>query len=106
MKTRVVIFCLSALAHKTRLKAFRILVEMGEDGMPAGALSDKLGIPHNTLSFHLLHLADAELVKSRKKGRSIIYTANFKSVGQLVMYLTKHCCAADRCSYKDLKRVM
>ena len=66
-----------ALSQDTRLRVFRLLVEYGEAGAPAGALSEALHIPHNTLSFHLSHMSHAGLVVSRREGRSIIYRANF-----------------------------
>ena len=84
-----------ALSQETRLGAFRLLVKAGPDGMAAGALSDVLGTPHNTLSFHLNHLANAGVVQSRKSGRSVIYSANYGLVQQLIGFLVKDCCSAD-----------
>ena len=66
-----------ALSQETRLRVFRLLVEYGRDGTPAGMLSETLGIPHNTLSFHLAQMSHAGLVLSQREGRSIIYTAQF-----------------------------
>jgi len=54
-----------------------------------------LGIPPATLSFHLKALAHARLVKSRTKGRFVIYRANFTEMDNLIGYLTEHCCAGD-----------
>ena len=67
-----------ALSQDTRLRVFRLLVEHGPSGAPAGTLSESLNIPHNTLSFHLSHMSHAGLVVSRREGRSIIYRANFE----------------------------
>jgi ArsR family transcriptional regulator, arsenate/arsenite/antimonite-responsive transcriptional repressor len=67
-----------ALSQETRLRVFRLLVEYGQAGAPAGTLSEPLHIPHNTLSFHLSHMSHAGLVVSRREGRSIIYRANFE----------------------------
>ena len=69
-----------ALSQETRLKAFRLLVQAGPEGLAAGLLSDKLGTPHNTMSFHLSHLAHAGTISSRKEGRSVIYSANFDAI--------------------------
>ncbi len=82
-----------ALSQETRLAAFRLLVEAGPPGLPAGALSDELATPHNTMSFHLGHLANAGIVSSRKDGRSVIYSANFAAMHELIAYLVKDCCS-------------
>jgi len=71
-----------ALSQETRLSAFRLLVKAGPDGLPAGTLSDALGTPHNTMSFHLNHLSNAGIVSSRREGRSVIYSANFETCAQ------------------------
>lgn len=84
-----------ALSQETRLRAFRLLVEAGHDGLAAGALSDSLATPHNTLSFHLNHLVNAGIVSSRKAGRSVIYSANFGLVHDLIGYLVEDCCRAE-----------
>lgn len=106
MDTNQVIGALAALAQETRLKAFRLLMEYGPEGVPAGTLSDELGIPHNTLSFHLSHLSAAGLVTSQRDGRSIIYAANCDTAEKLVGYLTDNCCArgmAASCAPKPVK---
>tara|TARA_R110002167_G_scaffold58704_1_gene166109 strand:- start:29869 stop:30234 length:366 start_codon:yes stop_codon:yes gene_type:complete len=90
-----------ALSQETRLRAFRLLVEAGMGGMPAGALSESLGIPHNTLSFHLNHLSNAGVVSSRKQGRSVIYSANFQVVQDLIGFMVKDCCSAEFASIKE-----
>ena len=58
----------AALSQETRLNVFRLLVEYGPEGVPAGTLSETLCIPHNTLSFHLTHMSNAQLVRSRRFG--------------------------------------
>jgi len=92
-----------ALSQHTRLQAFRLLVEYGTEGAPAGLLSDELGIPHNTLSFHLTHLSNAQLVTSRKEGRLVIYKANFKKVEALIGFLTESCCIREKSCNADCK---
>lgn len=86
------LIALSALSQETRLDIFRILIEYGHEGTPAGKLGEQLGVPHNTLSFHLAHLSHAGLVKSRKEGRSIIYSANCDAAEELVGFLVSNCC--------------
>lgn len=82
----------SALSQATRLKVFKILIEYGKAGTAAGTISDRLKIPHNTLSFHLSHLSKAGLISSRKDGRSVIYSANVDSIEELISYLKENCC--------------
>jgi len=81
-----------ALSQETRLRAFRLLVKAGANGMAAGDMSKKLGTPHNTLSFHLSHLSNAGAVLSRRSGRSIVYSANFDAAQALIEFLVEDCC--------------
>jgi DNA-binding transcriptional ArsR family regulator len=83
---------LDSLAQETRLKTFRMLVKVGVVGLPAGKISEKLGIPNNTLSFHLNHLVNAKLITSRKEGRSVIYYVNFEETESLIKFLLEKCC--------------
>lgn len=86
------IIAFSALSQSTRLKVFKILIEYGATGIAAGTISERLGIPHNTLSFHLSHLTEAGLIFSRKQGRSMIYAANCNAIEGLIDYLKENCC--------------
>ncbi|MCA9473115.1 MAG: metalloregulator ArsR/SmtB family transcription factor [Nitrospirales bacterium] len=92
MDIQEAIIAFDALSQETRLRVFRLLVEQGRDGMPAGALSVALGIPHNTLSFHLSHMNNARLVSSRRQGRSIIYSAHFEFFTDLIRFMVEDCC--------------
>jgi ArsR family transcriptional regulator, arsenate/arsenite/antimonite-responsive transcriptional repressor / arsenate reductase (thioredoxin) len=83
---------LSALANPTRLAAFRRLVEAGPKGMPAGVAARLLNVPHNTLSGHLGDLVGAGLVRSRRDGRSVIYSADLDGLARLVAFLAADCC--------------
>jgi ArsR family transcriptional regulator len=87
-----VIGALGALAQETRLDIFRLLVEKGPEGMPAGDIGARLGQPSPTMSFHLNQLRFVGLVSSRRESRSIIYSANFKAMTDLLSYLTENCC--------------
>ncbi len=93
-----------ALSQETRLRAFRLLVEAGQQGMAAGALSEKLEIPHNSLSFHLNHLSNAGITRSRRDGRSIIYSANYDVMRGLISFMVKDCCSDDFASIHEDKR--
>lgn len=83
---------LGALAHETRLAAFRLLVRAGAAGMPAGTIASRLGVGATVMSFHLAELAQAGLVESRREGRSIVYAASYKRIGALLDYLIEDCC--------------
>lgn len=86
----------TALSQETRLKVFKILIEYGSRGTAAGTISDRLGIPHNTLSFHLSHLTQAGLISARKDGRSMIYAANVGAIEELIAYLRENCCILEK----------
>lgn len=93
-----------ALSQETRLGAFRLLVRAGPDGLAAGALSDELGIPHNTMSFHLSHLSNAGIVSSRKDGRSVIYSANFDATCKLIAFMVEDCCSTEFANIREDKK--
>lgn len=83
---------LSALAQEHRLEVFRLLVQMGENGIPAGKIGEQLDIPLSTLSFHLNQLKQAGLIHCRREGRVLFYSANYESMNTLMAYLTENCC--------------
>ncbi|HEV7412389.1 MAG TPA: winged helix-turn-helix domain-containing protein [Casimicrobiaceae bacterium] len=85
---------LAALAQETRLRIFRLLVEHGPLGLPAGEIGRRLGLPPATLSFHIKELAAAGLVSARQQGRSIRYATDFAAMRGLVVYLSENCCRA------------
>ena len=91
------------LSQETRLNAFRQLVKSGEGGIAAGQLSEKLNVPQNTMSFHLSHLSNSGIVKSRKEGRSVIYSANFEVMHGLIKFMVEDCCSEDSVKIRDDK---
>jgi ArsR family transcriptional regulator len=93
MKTKDAVSALSALAQGSRLDIFRLLVRRGQAGMAAGELSDHFDIPPATMSFHLKELSNAGLITSRRESRSIIYSANYAHMQQLIGFLLENCCA-------------
>ncbi len=88
---------LAALGHESRLGIFRLLVEVGPDGLNASAIGEKLGMAPATLSFHLAHLSRAGLIRDRKEGRFIFYSANFETMDDLLAFLTANCCEGESC---------
>lgn len=83
---------LGALAHETRLEVFRLLVQRGPNGMPAGAIAERLGIAPSSLTFHLQQLTHAELITQRRLSRQLIYATDFAAMNGVMGYLTENCC--------------
>lgn len=92
MEKTLALAALDALAQDSRLDVFRLLVEAGPDGMPAGEIATALGLAPNTLTFHFDRLRAAALIAVRREGRSMIYSARFETMNALIAYLTEHCC--------------
>jgi ArsR family transcriptional regulator, arsenate/arsenite/antimonite-responsive transcriptional repressor len=92
MKKPAALAALAALAQENRLDVFRLLVEAGPDGLPAGSVAGALGLAPNTLTFHFDRLREAGLVTVRRDGRSMIYAARFDRMNALIGYLTENCC--------------
>lgn len=83
---------LAALAQDNRLDVFRLLVQAGPEGMPAGNVASALKLAPNTLTFHFNRLRHAGLVTVRREGRLMIYAARYDTMNELVGYLTENCC--------------
>lgn len=93
MQLPIAVEALSALAHASRLAVFRLLVRAGADGLPAGEIAREVGLLPNTLSTHLTILGNAGLVRSRREGRSVIYSADYDGMRDLLGFLVADCCA-------------
>lgn len=93
MQLPVAVEALSALAHGHRLAVFRLLVRAGQEGVPAGEIAREVGVRPNTLSTHLTILGHAGLVRSRRDGRSVIYSADYDGMRDLLGFLVADCCA-------------
>lgn len=98
METKNVLAALAAIAQESRLAVFRLLVQVGPDGMAASKIAEQLDIAPSSLSFHLKEMSHADLVVSRQEGRFVIYSANFHTMNGLVSFLTENCCAGQSCS--------
>jgi len=100
MDTQDAVKRLSALAQDSRLDVFRLLVKAGPEGMAAGAIAKKLKTAANTMSAQLLVLSNAQLIRARRDGRSIIYSVDFDAMSKLLVFLTEDCCrgAAEVCA--------
>lgn len=83
---------LAALSQETRLDIYRLLVQAGPDGLPAGHIGERLGLPSATLAFHLKELKNAKLASCTRNGRSLIYAAEYPVMNALLSFLTENCC--------------
>ena len=101
MNADIAVTALGALAQEHRLTLFRLLVRAGEQGMPAGAIAQALGVPNSSLSFHLAQLRNAGLILQERQHRSLIYRANYPAMNALVAYLLENCCAGAECGAAD-----
>jgi len=104
MDESAVIKALAALAQPVRLQVFRALVVAGRDGLTPGTMAEGLGIPPNTLSFHLKELAHAGLVTQERASRNIIYRAAYEQMNALLGYLTANCCAGSSCVVEETSK--
>lgn len=82
----------AALSQETRLRIVRLLIQAGPEGMAAGAIGEVIGATTSRLSFHLTHLEHAGLIRSRREGRFIIYTALYPAFSGLIGFLMRDCC--------------
>jgi ArsR family transcriptional regulator len=92
MEQDAAIAAFGALAQDTRLSVFRLLVQAGPDGLTAGEIAERLGVPASTMSHHLGLLERAGLALSRRVHRSIFYAANYEGTRRLLAFLMEDCC--------------
>ncbi len=92
MKSPQVVAALAALAHAHRLAVYRLLVERGPHGCPAGMIAQRVGLLPSSLTFHVQALRRSGLIRSRRVGRQVFYAADFDAMNALVGYLTENCC--------------
>lgn len=98
MESTKAVEALSALAQESRLEVYRLLVQAGPEGVAASGIAEKLGIPANTLSFHLKALSHGGLVRSRQEGRFVYYSTNYEQMNALLAFLTENCCGGRSCA--------
>lgn len=100
MESDKAVVALEALAQGSRLGIFRLLVEAGLEGLPAGRIAERMRLPGPTLSFHLSQLKHAGLIACRRERTSLIYSADFGAMNSLVGFMTENCCGGDaaRCA--------
>jgi len=98
MESKIAVAALAALAQESRLKVYRLLVQAGPEGLAASEIAERLGVPTNTLSFHLKTLSHADLVLARPESRFIYYSANYEQMNALLGFLTENCCGGRSCA--------
>lgn len=97
MESKNAVRALGALAHETRLAVYRLLVQAGPEGLPVGAIGEKLKLAPATLSFHLAGLRHAGLITARREGRTLYQAADYPAMNGLVGYLSENCCQGEGC---------
>lgn len=98
MEPAKTVAALGALAQEHRLALFRMLVQAGDGGLPAGAIAQALGVPASSLSFHLAHLTRTGLIRQQRRGRALIYSADYGAMNALVGFLMENCCGGAACA--------
>ena len=83
---------LAALGHEGRLAIYRLLVAAGPDGVSAGDIARHMKSPPSTTTANLGVLSKAGLTRSRREGRSIIYSADFAAMTGLLNFMMADCC--------------
>jgi ArsR family transcriptional regulator, arsenate/arsenite/antimonite-responsive transcriptional repressor len=84
-----VVAALGALAQDIRLEMVSLLIAHGSEGLPAGTIASQLGIAPASLSFHFQQLVRAGLLTQRRRSRNVMYAANFRTIGSLLVYLSR-----------------
>jgi len=96
----------AALSQETRIDLLRLLMGESPNGLPAGDIASRLGVPASTLSFHLAALERAGLTRSTRHGRQIVHTARLAGVRRLLGFLTETCCGGRPELCGDLARLL
>jgi len=87
---------LAALGTETRLRIVRELLAAHPTGMVVGDIAAVLGIASSTLSHHLDKLRNEALVRVRRDGTFLWYSANTQALQELLGFLYAECCTRNR----------
>ena len=93
MDQRQALMAFGAISQETRLRILRMLVQAGPAGVAAGAIGEAMDVSPSNVSFHLKELERAGLVAVRREARSMIYSAEYKALRELIQFLMEDCCA-------------
>ena len=86
----------AAMGAEPRLRIVQLLLTAHPQGLVVGDIQDELGIPASTLSHHLDKLKNEELVKVRREGTFLWYTANTEALQELLDFLYAECCTRNK----------
>jgi len=86
----------AAMGAEPRLRIMQLLLTAHPQGLVVGDVQDELGIPASTLSHHLDKLKNEELVKVRREGTFLWYTANTESLQEIINFLYAECCTRNQ----------
>jgi len=86
----------SAMGAGPRLRIMRVLLSAHPEGMVVGELGDELGIPASTLSHHLDKLKNEDLVRVKREGTYLWYSANTNALQELLGFLYAECCTRNK----------
>lgn len=103
MEDKYVIKALAALAQPNRLQIFRALVVKGSEGLTPALMAAQMGMPANTLSFHLKALMNADLISQERSGRNLIYRAHYDRMNAVLTYLSQNCCQGETCEVSPVE---
>ena len=86
----------SAMGTEPRLRIMQLLLSAHPDGMVVGDIGGELDIPSSTLSHHLDKLKNEDLVKVRRDGTFLWYTADTQALQELLGFLYAECCTRNK----------
>lgn len=104
MDERQALSSFAALSQETRLGIVRALVVAGPDGLAAGMIAERMGVSATNVSFHLKELERSGLISQRRESRSIIYSASYDALADLVKFLMEDCCAGHPAIRENVER--
>ena len=86
----------SAIGTEARLRIMQLLLSAHPEGLVVSEIQEELGIPHSTLSHHLEKLKSEELVRVRREGTYLRYTAHTEVLQELLQFLYAECCTRNK----------
>jgi DNA-binding transcriptional ArsR family regulator len=87
---------LAAMGTEPRLRIMQLLLSAHPEGMVVGDIGTELEIPSSTLSHHLDKLRNEDLVKVRRDGTFLWYTASTEALEELLGFLYAECCTRNK----------
>src|SRR5216117_1983234 len=82
----------AAMGTEPRLRIMQLLLQAHPEGLVVGDIGSELDIPNSTLSHHLDKLKAEDLVRVRREGTFLWYSANTETLRELLGFLYAECC--------------